>query len=181
MRSVSIEPLGEQHADSIQEHAAHKKVANTANLPVPWPNDGGKRLTSEAKNAWKAGTRNSFAILVDGAFAGVISLDDIDRKQGTAELDYWVAAPFQNKGVATQAVGQVIAWAKDKLKLRCLWSGCQSTNWSSARVLEKNGFTFVKQFDNTGQLGEKFIGRRMCRFRLALETINGAIRDPKAC
>jgi RimJ/RimL family protein N-acetyltransferase len=83
-----------------------------------------------------------------------------------AELDYWVAVPFWNKGIATAAAKEAIRYAFEGLGLTTLYSSCLVRNPASARVLEKNGFTQISEFVNDGRFGTKFEGEPMKRFRL---------------
>jgi [ribosomal protein S5]-alanine N-acetyltransferase len=176
--SVSIEPLSEDHRESVQRYAASKRVSAQCNIPHPYPSDGARAFINEAEQGWRGDRHRVFAALLDGKFAGIASLSAIDKEQGCAELEFWVAAPFWNKGVATDAIALAVDHAQTELGLCCLWSACLATNWPSQRVLKKNDFLFCGHFDNRGDFGDKFMGRRMSRFNRILIAGKDAPRDP---
>lgn len=74
---------------------------------------------------------NWFVILMDGQSVGNIGFD-------CGQLGFWVAEPYRRRGIAGQAVQQVLNL--------CKWpdveAGCWSDNTASRRVLERAGFQF---------------------------------------
>jgi RimJ/RimL family protein N-acetyltransferase len=63
-----------------------------------------------------------------------------DVHRFTAEMGYWLAEPFWGKGIMTQAVKILTAYAISELKLHRIFAEPYTTNPASARVLEKAGF-----------------------------------------
>jgi ribosomal-protein-alanine N-acetyltransferase len=91
-----------------------------------------------------------FAIEYEGYFSGMISLlplSDVYCK--TAEIGYWLAEPFWNKGIMTSAVKLIIKWGWKNLDIVRIHTGVFSYNTSSTKVLEKAGFTFECEFINS--------------------------------
>lgn len=85
----------------------------------------------------------TFAICVDGEAAGCIGFeprDDIHRR--TARVGYWLGEPYWGRGIATEALRLVTAYAFDHFDLLRLEAGVFDYNPASARVLEKVGYTF---------------------------------------
>ncbi|MDQ2730406.1 MAG: GNAT family N-acetyltransferase, partial [Armatimonadota bacterium] len=163
---VTIQPVKYHHAEQVQQYASDERVAATTNIPHPYPAGGAKAFVERAIAGRETGSRYAFAVLTDGSFAGVITLNTVDRHAGTAELDYWVAATFWNSGVGTAAISEAIQYAFDELGLSMLASACLLENVASVRVLEKNGFEKVGEFINDGKYGTKFMGRRMSQLEL---------------
>jgi RimJ/RimL family protein N-acetyltransferase len=86
--------------------------------------------------------RSTFAIATDAELIGGIGLhrcDDVHRR--SAEIGYWLAAPFWGRGIATRAVRALADWAFANHDLLRLFAGVFEGNRASARVLEKAGFT----------------------------------------
>ncbi len=84
----------------------------------------------------------SFGIIVDGAAVGGLSLmpgEDIDRT--SAEIGYWLGREFWGRGIATDAVRAVTAYAFDNLGFTRVFAVPFARNPASARVLEKAGYT----------------------------------------
>ena len=82
-----------------------------------------------------------FALATQSEAIGSIGLmlgKDVHRF--TAEMGYWLAEPYWGKGIMTDAVQFLIAWAFRELKLHRISAEPYSTNTASHRVLEKAGF-----------------------------------------
>ena len=165
---VSIEPIEPAHLSPLQKFAADLRIGATSNVPSPYPEDGALRWYKEVRNRVERHESCVFAIRDDRTVCGVVSLNNINQVNRTAELDYWVAVEHQNKGIATQAAQLATHYARNTLGLKVLYSSCLARNVASSRVLEKNGFEEleVNIFD-TG----KFKGERSRRFRLQLHNI----------
>jgi RimJ/RimL family protein N-acetyltransferase len=82
-----------------------------------------------------------FAIATPSEAIGSIGLmPGKDVHRFTAEMGYWLAEPFWGKGIMTQAVKSLAAYAIVDLKLKRIFAEPYATNPASARVLEKAGF-----------------------------------------
>jgi [ribosomal protein S5]-alanine N-acetyltransferase len=83
-----------------------------------------------------------FAIEHAGELAGSIAIvpqDDIHAR--LAEIGYWIAEPFWGRGLATEAVRGICAYAFDTLpQLARIQAAVFAWNPASMRVLEKAGF-----------------------------------------
>lgn len=125
-----------------------------------------------------AGKKNLVSvILCDEKFCGLMSINSIDWAMRTAELDYWVAGDFQNRGIGTEAARLGIMKAADS-GLAVLFSSCLASNPPSARILLKNGFIELGRFRNDGAFGRKFLGQEMRRFRRDLTPECSTVTDP---
>lgn len=84
-----------------------------------------------------------FAIEYNDEYCGGIGLDNIPYPCGhpfTKELGYWIAKPFWNKGIATQAIRLICEKGFDELKLVRIEAYVFEYNKVSMRVLEKCNF-----------------------------------------
>jgi ribosomal-protein-alanine N-acetyltransferase len=105
---------------------------------------------------------HAFAICLGDELAGVISVnvgEDIYRR--TAEIGFWLGAEARGKGIATDAVAAVSAWAFDTLDLVRIHAAVFVWNPGSARVLEKAGYSLECRACNAafkdGQVVDEFI------------------------
>ena len=93
-------------------------------------------------------------ILVDGRVAGHVSSF---VQLGKQEVTYWIGREYWGKGVATQALSQLLA----QVQTRPIYARAAKDNVASIRVLEKCGFAITgedKGFANArGQEIEEFI------------------------
>lgn len=85
---------------------------------------------------------------IDGAIAGTIGLHAIRwemraLRRDTALVAYWLAEPYRNRGVVSEAVKMVLAFAFHTLGLHKVTISCFGSNDASKRVIEKSGFRFV--------------------------------------
>ncbi|MGZ3182144.1 MAG: GNAT family N-acetyltransferase [Telluria sp.] len=78
--------------------------------------------------------------LEDGTLVGRVNLRDIDPHNGSAELGYRVDHACGAQGIATAAVGHILARALD-IGVRSVSAIVAEDNAASARVLTKHGFT----------------------------------------
>ena len=72
---------------------------------------------------------------------GFISLGDMNRYEGYAELEYAIAADYRNRGFATEAVKRMVDYGFSELNLAVIAAWVRSHNVESVRVLEKCAFT----------------------------------------
>ena len=99
--------------------------------------DAGDTKRSWAKDdRFKAVTHRESAELI-----GFISLGDMNRYEGYAELEYAIAADYRNKGFATEAVRRMVDYGFSELNLTVIAAWVRSHNAESVRVLEKCAFT----------------------------------------
>lgn len=166
---ICIEPLDEQHVDSVQVYASDERVAATGTLPHPYPPDGAETMIKYEIEERSAGRRYAFAISYQGECIGVCTLCWVVLDQGTAEINYWLGVPFWGNGIATEAVRQALEFARDDLGLKTINSGVLVSNDPSRRVLEKNGFIEVETIINNGEYSDKFMLEEIMVMKLNLQ------------
>ena len=95
-----------------------------------------------AIRSWAEGNRFKAVIHRESAeLIGFISLGDMNRYEGYAELEYAIAADYRNKGFATEAVRRMVDYGFSELNLTVIAAWVRSHNAESVRVLEKCAFT----------------------------------------
>lgn len=109
-------------------------------LPNPYTDDDANWwLNAVAKNEGVDGTFR--AVVVDGKIVGSVSVErkaDIYKLDG--ELGYMLLNDYWNRGLMTQAVGQVCEIAIKELGLNRITANVFQPNLASQRILLKNGF-----------------------------------------
>ena len=65
---------------------------------------------------------------------------NIDIGEEDAELGYWIARPYWNQGLCTEALRAMVAWCFNVKGFQVLWSDFFVDNPASGRVMEKCGF-----------------------------------------
>ncbi len=112
----------------------------TDQFPHPYTAAHGRRWIGLCQEEPRRSTM--FAIEVEGAAAGGIGFEactGVHRR--TALIGYWLGEPFWGRGIATEAVRLVSAYAFDRFDLVRLQAEVFEWNAASARVLEKAGYT----------------------------------------
>ena len=77
-------------------------------------------------------------ILADGEPVGSVN---ISPWEGADAMGYWIAREHWGRGIATRAVGLMLA----EFRRRPLFATASAANAASVRVLEKHGFTLVSR------------------------------------
>ena len=83
-----------------------------------------------------------FAIEYKNKLAGCVGLElKDDVYKCTAEVGYWIGEPYWGKGIATEALGQIVDYGfKTFTDIVRIYAEVFEFNLSSMKVLEKNGF-----------------------------------------
>lgn len=163
MEEVSLRLIEKGDIPYVQQYASKKEVSATTNIPYPYPEDGAKLWFEFINKGREEDSLYAFAILFNGEFAGSISVRRIDKEKDIGAIDYWIAPPFWNKGIGTKAAKKAIEYGFKVLGIRNMESFCLVENIGSGKVLEKNGFNFVKDFE----IGEgKHKGKKAKLYRL---------------
>lgn len=128
-------------------------------FPSPYTKEAGLKFIEMAMSETPV---RILAVEVNGDIAGSVGIhpqQDIMRLN--AELGYWFGEPYWGKGIATNAVRQVIDYAFKNFEINRLFARPFGTNKASQRVLEKAGFILearIKQsIIKNGQLLDELI------------------------
>jgi RimJ/RimL family protein N-acetyltransferase len=129
-----------EDAPSIAKYANNRKIWINVRDAFPYPYSL-QDAESFISRVIEADPITVFAITTPWEAIGSIGLmlgKDVHRF--TAEIGYWLAEPFWGKGIMTQAVKSMTAYAIRDLKLHRIFAEPYTTNPASARVLEKAGY-----------------------------------------
>lgn len=137
-----LRPLRTSDKGLIEHYSADVRLARmTANIPHPLPPGAVDayvtRVTAPVRNedVWAMDATK------DGGpeLMGVIGLERMDRNQ--VEVDYWVAPPFWNTGVASDAVRALVE--ANPTGSETMFASVFQDNPASARVLVNCGFEYI--------------------------------------
>lgn len=126
----------------IAHYAGDVRVATmTPTIPHPLPPGSTEALIARATAPIRdADIWAMDATKVGGSeVMGLISLDRLDRNQ--SEIHYWVAPPFWNTGLASQAVRALVE--TNPLDNATMFASVFQDNQASARVLTNCGFDYI--------------------------------------
>ncbi|MBD0374710.1 MAG: GNAT family N-acetyltransferase [Flavisolibacter sp.] len=127
--------------ESLVKYANNEKIAhNLANrFPYPYAKADGIAFITAARGVQPV---QIFAIEINGEAAGAIGIhpqQDIYCKN--AEMGYWLAEPYWNKGIITNAIKEMVQYGFTHFPINRIFARPFGRNAASQRVLEKAGFT----------------------------------------
>ncbi len=125
----------------IVEYASNEKMAAfTLNLPSPYSEEDAIFWVNLANQGFKNGTNYIFGIRLksNGHFIGGIGLT-VEKRFNRAEVGYWIAEPFWNKGFATEATKAIIKYAFKELASNKITSHYLVGNPASGKVMGNSG------------------------------------------
>ena len=138
----SLRPLKPSDVGLIEHYASDKRVAcMTRSIPHPLPPGAAQALIDRSLQP----ERDEDVWVMDGTpvggpeLMGLISLERMDRNQ--SEIGYWVAPPFWNTGLASDAVEALVT--ANPLGNKTIFASVFQDNPASARVLTHCGFEYI--------------------------------------
>jgi RimJ/RimL family protein N-acetyltransferase len=137
-----LRPVRRSDAGLIGLYGGDERVARfTRSIPHPLPPGAAEAFVERAQDP----QRSEDVWVMDGAeqglseVLGVIALDRMERNQ--SEIGYWVAPAFWNAGIASEAVGALLAANPQNSKT--VFAEVFQDNPGSARVLTNAGFAYI--------------------------------------
>ena len=138
--TIVLRPLTDNDQSVMAKFANNKKIADNLRDVFPHPYSIDDAIFFINHNM-QEDPPMTFAIEHEGNFCGVIGLSaQTDVYRRTAEIGYWIAEPFWNKGIATIAVNLITEYGFAKLEFIRIHTGIFEFNTASMRVLEKCGY-----------------------------------------
>lgn len=125
----------------IVQYAANRNISSyTLNLPFPYAEKDAIYWINMANQGLKSKTHLIFAIRLKNqdAFIGGIGMK-IEPHFFRADIGYWLAEPFWNNGYTTEALGAVIRYGFNELKLNKITASHFDKNPASGKVMAKCG------------------------------------------
>jgi ribosomal-protein-alanine N-acetyltransferase len=140
MNNIVLRPWQKQDAQELAAVANNRNIWNNVRDALPSP------YTVMDALQWISHVNNqnppiNFAIVCNGKVTGSIGCttkEDIARK--TIEIGYFVGEPYWGKGIATEAIKQLLDFIHTRLDIARIEAHVFAANTSSMKVLRKNGF-----------------------------------------
>lgn len=136
-----LRPYKRTDEKSLIRNINHKDINKyTTRIPFPYKKKDAKNWINHCINLEKKKKKNeiNFAIDVYGEVIGGIGFMNIEMHK--AEIGYWLAKKYWNRGIMTSAVNLVSTFGIKKLKLKRIYACLFPNNKASVRVLEKNNY-----------------------------------------
>ncbi len=96
----------------------------------------------------RSDSERAFGILYrgDSSIKGVVFLIDLNFKNRSSHVGYFLEKQYWNKGIATEALKLIRDYSFEEMNLRKLYTSVFEPNKASIRVLEKCGFRDTGRF-----------------------------------
>lgn len=142
LNTCTLRPWRVGDEASLARHANNYNIWRNVrdHFPHPYSLEDARYWVAQAGSEMPP---TNFAIVVDGAAVGGIGLvffEDIHRC--AAEIGYWLGEEFWGRGIMSEAVRALTAWAFENFALHRIFAGVLEWNPASMRVLEKAGYQF---------------------------------------
>jgi RimJ/RimL family protein N-acetyltransferase len=141
MVGVRLELLSSSHLEGMAALVQDADVQRFTRIASPPPPDFARIWLDAYETGRKSATKEAFAVIdADGAFVGVAVAPKIEPNARTAELGYTVMPAARGRGVASEALRLLTAWAFDELDLMRLELLISVENEASKRVASRCGY-----------------------------------------
>lgn len=139
-KRLKLNQLSWKDTPTIVEYAGNKKIADyTLNIPHPYQEEDAIFWINAANQGFKKKIQYTFAIRLkeEEKFIGGIGLK-VNLRFNSAELGYWIAELFWNKGYATEAVQTILKFAFEEANINKVVATHLTNNVASGKVMIKN-------------------------------------------
>ena len=143
---LTLRPLAPADAPRLAELANDFDVVKmTGGMPYPYVVADAERFIGRASGA-DPGREAHFAVELVGE-GPVGSVGFYPHGAPGPELGYWLGQPFWGRGIATEMLAAVMAWARDNWGRRCVVACHQRDNAASAAALIRAGFLYTGRIE----------------------------------
>jgi ribosomal-protein-serine acetyltransferase len=117
----------------------------------------------EKEGEFKAGKKVDYGIYLKKKYIGNIGIFNIDSKNKSAEIGYWISHSSTKKGYTTEAVKIIEKEFFEKIKLNRICIECDEKNKASAKTAIKCGYTLegTRREDGFNESTKKFRSTQM--------------------
>ncbi len=136
-----LRPFALSDAKEVQRLCGDFAVADTTlNIPHPYPEGAAEEFISARPAIYEQGEGVIFAITLkdDGSLVGGMGLS-VTKRFHRAEIGYWIAKPFWNRGYATEAGKAVVDFGFTQWSLHKIVGTYLRRNPASGCVMRKIG------------------------------------------
>lgn len=138
--SFILRPLQESDVEPIFQACQDPMIPAFTRVPAPYDREMAVDFVRESAFAYLNRLAVSFALEVDGEFAGTIGLHSLKLSDHCAEVGYWIASDYRGKGICTEALIVLTDFSLDVMHFRRLEALTDFDNLTSQRVLERAGY-----------------------------------------
>ena len=139
---LRLEPVSETHTSALQSHFATWDIIQhlAAAVPWPYPDDGVRTFLRDALGPRVArGHAHAWALVPHDHGDAVGLLEYRCQPGATDNRGFWIAGPWQGRGLMTEAVTAFQDWVFFELEVPRIFLLNAVINERSRRIKEKSG------------------------------------------
>tara|TARA_Y100000310_G_C20670987_1_gene810275 strand:+ start:501 stop:1049 length:549 start_codon:yes stop_codon:yes gene_type:complete len=145
-KRLILRDLKQGDQESVRKHVNNLEISKwLLVVPYPYTKKDADWWINHCLDEQKKKQRDyTFGITIkpDNQIIGGVSLNKIDKFQGTATMGYWLSEDYWRKGYMSEAVMKMIGFAFSRLKLRRVVIKAFTKNKASNNLAKKLGFKF---------------------------------------
>lgn len=155
---INLTDYSEKHEEAIVRALNNENVAKwLIDPPFPYTKEDASQYVKSCSQ--KNNADYSFAIEYKGEFAGGISLHL--KNDFSAVTGYYLDEKYWNKGIMSEALGRVVDFAFNELKLVRISAYVFEDNIASEKVLVKCGFEYEGFLKKSHKKGSKYFNTKL--------------------
>ena len=154
-----LRPPLKKDIPTILKHMQQPSIsATTLHIPFPYSRKDAMIWVTKSKQEIVRGLSYTFCIIHKNTneMIGAIGLH-MNPEHNRAEAGYWIAVPYWNQGIATEALVRIMEFGFKEIGLNKIFATHLVENPSSGRVMIKAGMTKEGKLREHYQKGSKYI------------------------
>jgi RimJ/RimL family protein N-acetyltransferase len=140
--SVVLRPWSTQDAAEVQRACQDPEIQRWTTVPSPYTSEDAWFFVEICAVLWTQHDGAPFAVAspIDDQVLGSCGVVGLDEARRVGEVGYWVAPWARQRGVATDALDTLSAWALDQVGFSILELVIDPANVASVRAAEKANY-----------------------------------------
>jgi len=136
---ILLRPLNLNDAEILFNFIKNKEDNPFSDFKYPFSLEDCKEMINKMNSSNKEKFVSFAVSLPNNKSIGFVSLQ-ISKKNKNAEIGYWIAKDYRNKGYGTQAINLITRYGLLDLDLELIYCGIDIDNLASIHIIEKCGY-----------------------------------------
>ena len=143
-KSIILRPLKKSDVPSIFKYTKSADIPRFTFVPSPNTVENIQRFIRKTHLSARKGTDYVFGIVPHDSdeVVGTLDIHGISAVHKKAGIGYWLAKKYRGRGIMPEAVGLVLKFCFNELKLHRVHAGTLLDNTASQKLLKKCGFSY---------------------------------------
>lgn len=158
-KRLVLRPPNNKDAAEVALHLSNPLISKTTlHIPYPYSRTDARMWIQRSKEAVKNFSAITFVIVLkkSNQIVGAIGLHP-NTEHNRAEVGYWIAVPYWNRGLATEALHEILAYGFNELGFHKMYATHLLDNLSSGRVMIKAGMKREGKLTGHYKKGDEYV------------------------